>query len=161
MTDTFDIDAWLSGLSRVTKFVEVIGKPHLQAEVDALDAQLRRTSDAATALGIAEQIEALRVEMEASRVGFRVSSLDPERVEAILAEHPEDAVTAGIAILAEQIVEPAGWSVEQVRALCRRLGEGYFAQTLLAASTAAQQGLGVEVPFSSAASAILAARVRG
>ena len=70
-------------------------------------------------------------------------------------------MTAGIAILAEQIVEPAGWSVEQVKALCQRLGEGYFAQTLLAASTAAQQGLGVEVPFSSAASAILAARVRG
>ena len=158
---TFDIDTWLAGAHQVVKFVEVIGKPHLQAEIDALDAQLRRTSDAATALGIAEEIEALRVEMEASRVGFRVSSLDPERVEAILAEHPEDAVTAGIAILAEQIVEPAGWSVEQVKALCQRLGEGYFAQTLLAASTAAQQGLGVEVPFSSAASAILAARVRG
>ena len=82
----FDINAWLSGLSRVTKFVEVIGKPHLQAEIDALDAHLRRVSDAADAHGIAEQIEALRVEMEASRVGFRVSSLDPERVEAILAE---------------------------------------------------------------------------
>ncbi|MBK8758836.1 MAG: hypothetical protein IPM08_17490 [Actinomycetales bacterium] len=35
---TFDVDEWLAGASRVTKMVEVYGKPHLQAEIDELDA---------------------------------------------------------------------------------------------------------------------------
>ena len=35
---TFDLDEWLAGASCVTKFVEVYGKPHLQAEIDELEA---------------------------------------------------------------------------------------------------------------------------
>ncbi|MBK7509663.1 MAG: hypothetical protein IPI16_16675 [Comamonadaceae bacterium] len=35
---TFNVDEWLAGASRVTKFVEVYGKPHLQAEIDELEA---------------------------------------------------------------------------------------------------------------------------
>ena len=35
---TFNVDEWLSGATRVTKMVEVYGRPHLQAEIDELHA---------------------------------------------------------------------------------------------------------------------------
>lgn len=152
--EAFDLDKWLSGTTRIVKYVDIYGKPGLQAEIDELDSLLRRTEDTTERHAIAERIEALRTEMEASRVGFKFTSLADERVTALRDEHKDDEDYA-LAVAAEQCVTPAGFTLERMRALFAAIGEGYFAQTVLATANAAQQGMGVTVPFSSAASAAL------
>ena len=73
------------------------------------------------------------------------------RVESIRRK-VKDEEERTFAIMAEQIIAPAGMTPEKVRAIRDAIGDGYFAQTLTATCLAAQQGLGVTVPFSSAAS---------
>lgn len=153
---TFDLDQWLSGTMRVTKYVDVYGKPGLQAEIDELDSQLRRTEDERVRREVAESIEALRAEMEASRVGFKFTSLSDARVDELRDQYKgEDALTSALAILAEHVEQPADPLQGHALRLDALLGEGYFAQTIIATGNSAQQGLGVTVPFSSAASAAL------
>lgn len=159
---SFDIDEWLAGAIRVTKFVEVYGRAGLQADIDALDAQIRRRPDEGGVsdperVVLARKLDELRAQMSASRIGVRMTSVPPERIEEIIEEHGEGAY---LQILAEQIIEPEGFTAERLATLQSAIGEGYFAATLLATSRAAQQGLGVEVPFSSAASRILSAQPR-
>lgn len=153
--DTFNIDEWLAGASRVTKFIEVIGKPHLQAEIDELDARLSAMDPGdPERQGIADQILTLSDEMEASRVGFKLASLPGERVEALRKMHKRDEEASAFAIIAEQVVKPAGLKPEDIRHIRDALGDGYFAQTIMATAASAQQGIGVAVPFSSAASRV-------
>ena len=147
---TFDLDEWLAGASRVTKFVEVYGKPHLQAEIDELEA-LAADADETDRDEILERADVLRDEMESSRARFKVASIPDERVESIRRK-VKDEEERTFAIMAEQIIAPAGMTPEKVRAIRDAIGDGYFAQTLTAICLAAQQGLGVTVPFSSAAS---------
>ena len=147
---TFDLDEWLAGASRVTKFVEVYGKPHLQAEIDELEA-LAADADEADRDEILERADALRDEMESSRARFKITSIPDERIESIRRK-VKDEEERTFAIMAEQIIAPAGMTPEKVRAIRDAIGDGYFAQTLTATCLAAQQGLGVTVPFSSAAS---------
>ena len=154
---TFDIDAWLSGAARVVKYVDVYGKPGLQAEIDELDSRLQRPVDERQAAEMAGQIEALRAEMEASRVGFKFTAI-PEAEAAALREQrdgEDDHLLGAFRCLAAQCLLPAGMTADRMRRLCDAVGEGYFAQTVLATANAAQQGLGVTVPFSSAASRVL------
>lgn len=149
---TFDLDEWLAGTSRVTKFVEVFGKPHLQAEIDELEA-LANDADDADRDGILARANDLRDEMEASRARFKITSIPDERVEEIRRKVKDDDERT-FAIMAEQIVAPAGVTPAKVRAIRDGIGDGYFAQTLTATCLAAQQGLGVTVPFSLAASRV-------
>jgi hypothetical protein len=150
---TFDLDRWLAGTMRVVKYVDVYGRPGLQAEIDELDAQLRRSDIAEDRAELAARIEGLRTEMELSRVGFKLTSVPDERVEELREAHDDDGFT--LAMLAEQCLSPAGMTPDRFAQLRAALGDGYFAQTILVTANAAQQGLGVAVPFSSAASAAL------
>ncbi len=147
---TFDLDEWLAGASRVTKFVEVYGKPHLQAEIDELEA-LAADADEPERDEILERADALRDEMESSRARFKITSIPDERIEEIRrkVKGEEDR---SFAVMAEQITSPPGMTPAKARAIRDAIGDGYFAQTLTATCLAAQQGLGVTVPFSSAAS---------
>lgn len=148
---TFNVDEWLSGVTRVTKMVEVYGRPHLQAEIDELDA-LASDAEGDERDDLHAQADELREEMEASRVRFKVASLREERVEVIRKQFkPKDLEGPTFAIMSEQIVHPV-MTADQLRALRDAIGDGYFAQTLTATCLAAQQGLAVTVPFSSAAS---------
>ena len=151
---SFDLDRWLSGAMRVVKYVDVYGKPGLQAEIDELDAQLRRSDIAEDRAELAARIEGLQTEMELSRVGFKLTSVPDERVEELREAHGDDDAFT-LAMLAEQCVTPTGMTPERFRQLRAALGDGYFAQTILVTANSAQQGLGVAVPFSSAASAAL------
>jgi len=147
---TFDLDKWLAGVSRVTKFVEVYGKPHLQAEIDELDA-LAGDADESVRDDILTRADALRDEMTCSRARFKISSVPDERVEEIRSKVEGDEART-FAIMAEQIISPVGMTPEKLRAIRDGIGDGYFAQTITATCLAAQQGLAVTVPFSSAAS---------
>ena len=154
---TFDVEAWLSGATRVTKYVDVYGKPGLQADIDELDSRLRRETDEQEQSALAERIESLRAEMEASRIGFRFQAITEARASDLREQRDEDGdddLAGAYRCLAAQCLNPA-LTAEQMRRLCDALGEGYFSQTVLAAANAAQQGLGVTVPFSSAASRVL------
>ena len=150
---TFNVDEWLAGASRVTKMVEVYGKPHLQAEIDELDARLRSdTLDGSERHDVADRVEALRAEMTASRAVFKFSSIPDEKVEAIRKRHKGDEIAGAMEILAAQCVQPSGMTGGGMARIKDTIGEGYFAQTILTTASLAQQGLGVTVPFSSAAS---------
>lgn len=154
--DDFDLDAWIDGTLRPTVSVEVYGKAGLKGRIQRLDADLRAATDPAQQRALAQQVEDLRADMEASRRVFTLAGIDDERVEAISKAHADDPdeLAAPFAILAEQTVDPK-LTVAQLRKLAAGLGTGYFAQTFLAASTQVQAGLGVTVPFSSAASQVL------
>ncbi len=147
---TFDLDEWLAGASRVTKFVEVYGRPHLQAEIDELDALAADAESDDERDDLRARADALREEMEASRARFKVSSIPDERVEAIR-KKVKDQEAAAFAIMAEQFVSPP-MTADVLTSIRDAIGDGYFAQTITSACVAAQQGLAVTVPFSSAAS---------
>lgn len=149
-SQTFDLDAWLSGTMRVVKYVTVYGKAGLQAEIDALDAEALQASDSERAELLA-RAEALREEMQRSAVGFKMAAISAEQMDRITAKY-EDEGDAVSEILAAQCIAPAGMTAEKMAILQERVGDGYFRQTILAAALAAQQGIGVTVPFSSAAS---------
>lgn len=151
----FDLDAWLSGAMRPVKYAEVYGKAHLQAEIDELDAKLRRTSDGDERVEIAGHIEALRAEMSASLLRLKFTSIPADDVDKIEAEHKDDTVRRAEHIVAAQCIEPAGMTGDRMRRMREALGDGYWFATVLAAANQAQQGLGITVPFSSAASAAL------
>lgn len=153
--ETFDIDRWLAGATRVVKYVDVYGKAGLQAQIDELDAALRRSDVVEERQEIAARIEGLRTEMEMSRVGFKFTSVPDEKIEALREKHGEDADAFTFEVLAEQCVEPVGMTPDRFRALYEAIGDGYFGQTISLAARTALQGLGVTVPFSSAASAAL------
>ena len=137
---TFNVDEWLSGVTRVTKMVEVYGRPHLQAEIDELEA-LASDAEGDERDDLHAQADELREEMEASRVRFKVASLREERVEVIRKQFkPKDLEGPTFAIMSEQIVHPV-MTADQLRALRDAIGDGYFAQTLTATCLAAQQGL--------------------
>lgn len=146
---TFNVDEWLAGASRVTKMVEVYGKPHLQAEIDELDA-LAADAEGDERDELNTRADALREEMEASLARFKVSSIPEERVEAIR-KKVKDPEAVAFAIMAEQFISPP-MTADLLRSIRDAIGDGYFAQTITSACLAAQQGLAVTVPFSSAAS---------
>lgn len=148
---TFDVDAWLSGATRVTKMVEFYAKTALHGEIDYLDS-LAADAEGDERDDLNSRADALREEMKASLVRFMISSIPERRVDAITKQFkPKDAEGRTFAVMAEQIVSPA-MTAEQLETLRDAVGDGYFAQTLVATCLAAQQGISVSVPFSSAAS---------
>lgn len=154
---TFDLDKWLGGSMRVTKFVEVYGKAGLQADIDELDARLADLDpDDDERDTLVDRLDALRDEMEASKLGLKFSSIPDEQVERIRKRHKGSGDDVEMAramdLLAAQCVQPSGLTAAQFAAMRDALGDGYFAQTILTTAALAQQGLGVTAPFSSAAS---------
>ena len=149
-TDDFDLDAWIDGATRVTKYVEVYGKPSLQAAIAKMDAQLVRNPQDKI---LAKKIEAARAEMKASRRGFTLTALsdsERDRINDEVADEDERVWH----VLAAQCVEPK-MTPAQAKRLPQVLGDGYFAATNLAAAGEAIRGVGVDVPFSSLAYGLL------
>ncbi|MBK8758835.1 MAG: hypothetical protein IPM08_17485 [Actinomycetales bacterium] len=89
--------------------------------------------------------------MEASLARFKVSSIPEERVEEIR-KKVKDQEDRGLRGHGRAVHIPARMTPDLVRAIQDAIGDGYFAQTITSACLAAQQGLAVTVPFSSAAS---------
>lgn len=167
----FDIESWLAGTNRFTKSVDVYGKPGLVDDIDRLEAELRtaptfiddRLSSKPRAVQIAEQIEAKRAEMEASKVTFRFETLPGSALSKIRDDmgDSEDDDELGMRIIAAMCVEPKGMTWEHFRAL-RDGGDGfpgigveYFDATIAETVGQVRSGRDVSVPFSLNASHIL------
>ncbi|WP_104087041.1 hypothetical protein [Arthrobacter sp. GMC3] len=96
MTDEFtDIDAFLSGAKRSERSVTLYGRVDLMADIDLLEAEQRTAAaipEADRAMGedsgstLQAKIDALYVQLAASKKVFRVRSLVYDEVEAIRAE---------------------------------------------------------------------------
>ena len=136
--------------------MDVYGKPGLQAEIDELDSRLNSETATPVRQALAERIEALRDEMNASKIGFKFQAIPEAEASDLRAAQPgDDELSSAYRCIAAQCVTPGNLTADDIRALASALGEGYFVQTILTTANSAQQGLGVTVPFSSAASRVL------
>lgn len=165
---TFDVRAWIRSTSPVTRSCTVYGRPDLMGEIEALKDELAEVQSTdvdderlshVPGLDIAQRIEALRAQMMASALRFRFRGLRNGELEEVKAEtSTTDADTIGeldYRIMARQCVEPAGLAWEDFRDLHTSLG-AYFGRTLMKTALEAVNGGGVDVPFSSASSALTA-----
>lgn len=174
--EAFDVKKWRRGAALVTRSVEVYGRPDLLGVIEDLDAQIVRLQSGgfdkgreaakAQARELAVQREQVAAEMTASAQTFRFRGLRPGEEEAIKAEHPdlvssEDWTTIDYKKWAKQCVSPAGLSWEDMRNL--HLGDeeseglgNYFIQTIVSTAFLANTANGVDVPFSSASSSLIA-----
>lgn len=181
---TFDPRAWARGTAPVTRSVAVCGRPDLMGHIEALKDELERAQAAefddhrplarSHAMDLAQALEACRRDMLASMATFTFRGLRPGELEAMKAEHGDDGEPEGISDLdykvwARQCIkispaqgEPAkGVDWETLRLMHRGdEAEGveglgvYFMRTIAATANAAASGGGVDVPFSSASSAL-------
>ncbi|GAA5229268.1 hypothetical protein [Arthrobacter cryoconiti] len=119
--ETFDLDAWLDGSKRTERAVTVYGRGDLLAVIDKLEAEQRLlpaapVDDDAYADGdgsdLQSQIDALHVQMGASKIEMRVTFLDDEEQGAIRKAVKKD--------LAKEIDEAAKGAVQEARDGCRR-----------------------------------------
>lgn len=167
---TFDVRAWIRGTAPVTRSCTVYGRADLMGEIEALKDELAevqaadfddaRLSMGTPGLDIARRIEDLRAQMAASAVRFRFRGLRNGELEEIKAEtqgdpNPEGFSEVDYRVMARQCLEPAGLGWEDFRDLHTSLG-AYFTRTLMKTAVEAVSGGGVDVPFSSASSALIA-----
>lgn len=168
--ETFNLRAWIKGTAPVTRSTTVYGRPDLMGVIEELQDRLVEAQSAemdddrplarSAALDLAEQIEAHRSEMHASALRFRFRGLKNGEYEAIKKDADLDGEAEGIGELdyrvwAHQCVEPKGVEWEDLRDLHDTLGT-YFMRTIAVTANAAQSGGGVDVPFSSASSSLIA-----
>lgn len=169
--ETFNLRAWIKGTSPVTRSVTVYGRPDLMGEIEALDervVELQSTEFDDTRLGyvseaqqVAQQAEALRKEMHASALRFRFRGLKNGEYEAIKkdagldGEQPDGIGELDYRVWARQCVEPKGIEWEDLRDLHDTF-DNYFMRTIAVTANTAQSGGGVDVPFSSASSSLIA-----
>ena len=167
---TFDVRAWIRGTAPVTRSCTVYGRADLMGEIEALKDELaeiqsadfddQRLSEATPGLDVARRIEDLRAQMTASAVRFRFRGLRNGELEEVKAQTTATATADGSGevdyrVMARQCVEPAGLGWEDFRDLHISLG-AYFGRTLMKTAIEAVTGGGVDVPFSSASSALIA-----
>lgn len=89
----FDLDAWLDGAKRTERAVTVYARADLLADIDRLEAEKateeaangleRSFGDLATPARIQAKIDALYVQMDASKLELRVGTLVDDELEAI------------------------------------------------------------------------------
>jgi hypothetical protein len=177
----FDPRAWARGTAPVTRSVAVCGRPDLMGHIEALKDELERTQAAefdderplakSRAKALAETLEAARRDMLAAMVVFTFRGLRPGELEAIKAEHGVDdgegITDLDYKVWARQCVKlsPAqgdpvkGVDWQTLKLMHRGDDEveglgAYFVRTIAATANAAASGRGVDVPFSSASSAL-------
>ena len=180
---TFDPRAWARGTAPVTRSVAVCGRPDLMGHIEALKDELERTQAAefdddrplarSHAVELAQALEAARANMLAAMVVFTFRGLRPGELEAIKAEHGADdgegITDLDYKVWARQCIKispatgkPAKGVDWETLKLMHRGDEGegveglgaYFVRTIGATANAAASGGGVDVPFSSASSAL-------
>lgn len=173
-TTGFDLDTWLEGAAPPERVVVVHGRGDLAGEYEQLENELRDANEAASgaassgmmnsasaarAREIAERMSVIRADFEASKLTIRLRAISKDVQADITAgassvadgERPDWIAEQYIAASA---VRPA-FTVEQVRKLRSRCGEGQFL-ALYEAAVEVSVNRSVEVPFSLAHSATLA-----
>lgn len=180
----FDVRAWARGTAPVTRSVAVCGRPDLMGHIEALKDELERAQAAefddqrplarSRAVDLAQALEASRADMLAAMVVFTFRGLRPGELEGMKAEHGADEDVEGISdfdykVWARQCIKVSPANGDPVKSIdwetLRLMHRGdeeqgvdglgvYFIQTIARTANAAASGGGVDVPFSSASSAL-------
>lgn len=161
----FDIDAWLSGATLPERACTVYGDGAGYAKWQELDDELQRAQRAeddadatfgskAKFLELAQRVEAQQEAIDASRLRIRFRALLTDESEPIQEKHKKNKDAITYHMLAAQVISPK-LTADQFKAIRAKIGEGQF-QTILETAAEASYGRRVEVPFSAAASALLA-----
>lgn len=167
-----DLSALLSSAALPEKTVELCLRGDLVAQVEDLERQFRdlktssqMMSDAGKKRQLAEQIEALRIDMQQSSAVFRLRGLTRRGWQELLAAHPKrdgedrdqllgaNADTFWTALVRACIIDPA-IDAEQWEQLDAVLSSAQFQDLADAAMAVSRRK--VDVPFSFASSATLA-----
>jgi len=162
---TFDLNAWIGGVTPTVRAVTLYQRTDLLGEVDALQRELRIAESipdedrGMTDEGpetIRRRLEQVAREFEASALTVKVQGRsDPHReqiTKRLKKQGIDDPREVNLHQLADAVVEPAGMTVE----FLRHLGDVAEAQLKLlfaAASLASFEAPRVDVPFSSRSSA--------
>ncbi|MET4095111.1 hypothetical protein [Arthrobacter sp. UYCu712] len=121
-TDDFNLDNWLDGIQRTERSVTLYARPDLLADIDELEAQLRTAAEVHEedrslsddgGAKIQQRLDALYIDLDASKRIFRVSFLDDEEQQAI-----EVAVKAE---LKDEADKAAAEARKEAKEKCKRL----------------------------------------
>lgn len=161
---TFDLDAWIGGVTGTVRAVTIYQRPDLLGQIDELQRQLRvaesvpaedRGMNDATPDGIRNQIEQIAREFEASGVVFKIEGRSDEARDRIKKRLKKQGVndeeTVVLHQLADAIVEPKGVTPEFLRKLQDK-SETQLRMLLVTMGKATIEPPKVDVPFSSASS---------
>lgn len=123
MTDTLNLDDWLDGANRTERSVTLYARNDLLADIDELEAKLRQVEEVAVedrVYGVGDphrelqdKIDDLYVELDKSKLVFRVSFLDDDELQAITDQVKKD--------LKEDIDRAASAARAEAREKCKRL----------------------------------------
>ncbi|HEY9356489.1 MAG TPA: hypothetical protein VIQ52_09320 [Arthrobacter sp.] len=121
--ETLDLDAWLDGAHRAERSVTLYARADLLADIDQLEAKLRQVAeipeedrsygDADEAAEIRADIDRLNIDLYASRLVVRVTSLEDTDEEAIREQVRKD--------LKDEADKAAAKARDEAREKCRRL----------------------------------------
>ena len=158
---TFDLDAWIGGVTGTVRATTIYQRADLMAEVDRLQRELRiaesiddedRGMTDESPESIRRQLEQVARDFEASGLTVRVQGQSDghrERITKVCKKRGiDDEYEITLHHLADAIVEPKGINVDFLRKLGER-NEMQLKMLLTAASLASFQPPRVDVPFSS------------
>lgn len=161
---SFDLDAWIGGVTGTVRAVTLYQKSNLVAEIETLQRELRiaesmsaedRGMNDPTPDGIRRQIEQVAREFESSTIVVKVEGRSDEARERIAKRLKKQGVTDEETVLlhqmADAIVEPKGITPEWLRKLWEA-SEPQYKMLLVAASLANYQPPQVNVDFLSKSS---------
>lgn len=161
---TFDLNAWINGVTGTVRAVTLYQRADLLAEVDELQRQLRiaeRIPDEDRGLGdptpdgIRRRLEQVAADFEKSALVFKVQGQSDEARDRIAKKLKKQGVTDEEEVvlhqLAAAVVEPKGVTVDVLRTMQER-SEPQVKMLLTAASLANYAPPAVDVNFSRAGS---------
>lgn len=118
-----NLDAWLDGVQRAERSVTLYGRADLLADIDELEAKLRALpseeseersyGESSGRVQLEQQIDALYIELDKSKMVFRVSFLDDTEQNDIREQVKKD--------LKEEADKAAAEARKEARDKCRRL----------------------------------------
>lgn len=163
--ETFDLDAWIGGVTGTVRAVSISQRNDLLGEIDRLKEELRiaesipdedRGMNDPTPDGVRRELIQVAREWEASRITVKVQGRSDEARDRVAKRLKKQGVTDEETVvlhqLADAIVEPKGLTAEKLRRL-QEASEPQVKMLLAAASLANFQPPQVDVPFSSRSSA--------
>lgn len=122
-TEPLDLDAWLDGAHRAERSVVLYARADLLADIDQLEAKLRQATeipeedrsyaDGPAGADIQAEIDALYVELDASKLVVRVTSLEDTEYNDIVEQVKKD--------LKSEADAAAKKARDEAREKCRRL----------------------------------------
>ena len=172
---SFDLEQWLGGASRPEREVTLFADNRVQAEIAALFEERQQlidqhepepredswgggAADAGPDLSdVDKRIKAAQKRLAATGQTFRVRAIDPDVNDAILARHPvkkgasdadRDAAFRAqfYERMADQIIEPRTFTVDELSRLRAAVGEAEFGK-LVTASVEVNSDVSASSPF--------------